>query len=99
VHSRSHLCGAQIAVAEKACWGKTMAKGKGMGVAVHESFNTFAAEAAEIAVAQMEGGIGYALGAALREQDRAERGEVDQSNFNDYEPLASTRKGGGIGRR
>jgi hypothetical protein len=24
------------------------------------------------------------------EQDHAERGEVDQSNFNDYEPLAST---------
>jgi hypothetical protein len=100
--------------AEKAGWGKTMAKGKGMGIAVHESFNSFVAEAAEVAVAgdgslkvekvvcavdcgiavnpdivvaQMEGGIGYALGAALRNKITLSGGEVDQSNFNDYEPL------------
>jgi isoquinoline 1-oxidoreductase subunit beta len=96
--------------AEKAGWGKPMAKGKGMGIAVHESFNTFVAEAAEVAVAsdgglkvekvvcavdcgpdivvaQMEGGIGYALGAALRNKITLSGGEVDQSNFNDYEPL------------
>jgi isoquinoline 1-oxidoreductase beta subunit len=100
--------------AEKAGWGKTMASGKGIGIAVHESFNTFVAEAAEVAVAddgslkvekvvcavdcgiavnpdvvvaQMEGGIGYALGAALRNKITLSKGEVDQSNFNDYEPL------------
>jgi isoquinoline 1-oxidoreductase beta subunit len=100
--------------AEKAGWGKTMVKGKGLGIAVHQSFNTFVAEAAEVAVAadgslkvekvvcavdcgiavnpdvivaQMEGGIGYALGAALRNKITLSKGEVDQSNFNDYEPL------------
>jgi len=100
--------------AEKAGWGKTMAKGKGLGIAVHESFNTFVAQAAEVAVAddgsfkvekvvcaidcgiavnpdvivaQMEGGIGYALGAALRGKITLRNGEVEQSNFNDYEPL------------
>src|SRR5262249_39562279 len=100
--------------AEKAGWGKTMPKGKGIGIAVHESFHTFVAEAAEIAVAddgtfkvekvvcavdcgiavnpdvvvaQMEGGIGYALGAGLRDKITLAKGEVEQSNFNDYEPL------------
>ena len=100
--------------AEKAGWGKTMAKGRGLGIAVHESFRTFVAEAAEVAVAddgsfkvekvvcavdsgiavnpdvivaQMEGGIGYALGAALRDKITLRGGEVEQSNFNDYEPL------------
>lgn len=100
--------------AEKAGWGKTMAKGRGLGIAVHESFKTFVAEAAEVAVAddgsfkvekvvcavdsgiavnpdvvvaQMEGGTGYALGAALRDKITLRDGEVEQSNFNDYEPL------------
>jgi len=95
-------------------WGKTMPKGKGIGIAVHESFDTFVAEAAELAVAddgslkvektvcavdcgsavnpdvivaQMEGGICYALGAALRNKITLSKGEVDQSNFSDYEPL------------
>ena len=35
----------------------------------------------------MEGGIGYALGAALRDKITLTDGEVDQSNFHDYEPL------------
>jgi isoquinoline 1-oxidoreductase beta subunit len=100
--------------AEKAGWGKTMTKGKGLGIAVHESFNSFVAEAAEVAVAgdgslkvekvvcavdcgiavnpdivvaQMEGGIGYALGAALRNKITLSGGDVDQSNFNDYDSL------------
>ncbi len=42
--------------AEKAGWGKTMPKGKGIGIAVHESFNTFVAQAAEVAVAD-DGGL------------------------------------------
>jgi isoquinoline 1-oxidoreductase beta subunit len=101
-------------VAEKAGWGKSLEKGKGLGIAVHQSFNTFVAEAAEVAVApdgritvekvtcavdcgiavnpdvivaQMEGGIGYALGAALRNKITLAQGEVEQSNFDSYEPL------------
>ena len=30
--------------AEKAGWGKSMPKGKGIGIAVHESFNSFVAQ-------------------------------------------------------
>src|ERR1700674_619842 len=41
----------------------------------------------DIVVAQMEGLIGYALGAALRNKITLSKGEVDQANFNDYEPL------------
>jgi isoquinoline 1-oxidoreductase beta subunit len=37
--------------------------------------------------AQMEGGIGYGLGAALRNAITLTDGRVDQSNFHDYEPL------------
>jgi isoquinoline 1-oxidoreductase beta subunit len=100
--------------AEKAGWGNALAKGRGLGIAVHESFNSFVAQAAEVTVgddgrfkvdklvcavdcgiavnpdvivAQMEGGIGYALGAALRNKVTLTNGEVDQSNFHDYEPL------------
>lgn len=36
--------------AEKAGWGKPLPKGKGRGVAVHESFNTFVAHVAEVTV-------------------------------------------------
>jgi len=37
--------------------------------------------------AQMEGGIGYGLGAALRNQVTLAGGLVEQSNFHDYEPI------------
>ena len=37
--------------------------------------------------AQMEGGIGYGLGAIMRNQITLTDGEVDQFNFPDYEPL------------
>ena len=37
--------------------------------------------------AQMEGGIGYGLGAALRNAVTLDAGRVDQSNFHDYEPI------------
>ncbi len=37
--------------------------------------------------AQMEGGIGYGLSAALAEQVTLEGGKVVQSNFHDYTPL------------
>jgi isoquinoline 1-oxidoreductase beta subunit len=37
--------------------------------------------------AQVEGGVGYALGAALRNKITLTDGVVDQSNFDSYEPL------------
>jgi isoquinoline 1-oxidoreductase beta subunit len=37
--------------------------------------------------AQVEGGAGYGLGAALRNQITMTDGKVDQSNFDGYEPL------------
>ncbi len=40
--------------------------------------------------AQMEGGAGYALGAVLRNEITFREGEVEQSNFPDYEPLRIT---------
>ncbi len=40
--------------------------------------------------AQMEGGIGFALGAIMRNQITLKNGEVVQSNFTDYEPLLIT---------
>lgn len=40
--------------------------------------------------AQMEGGAGYALGAVLRNEITFRDGEVQQSNFPDYEPLRLT---------
>jgi isoquinoline 1-oxidoreductase beta subunit len=100
--------------ADKAGWGKELPKGRFHGVAVHESFNSFVAEVAEVSVAgsgefkvervvcavdcgiavnpaviraQMEGGIGYGLSAALAEQVTLEGGKVVQSNFHDYTPM------------
>lgn len=37
--------------------------------------------------AQMEGGIGYGLGAVMRNEVTLTDGEVDQFNFTDYEPI------------
>jgi isoquinoline 1-oxidoreductase beta subunit len=81
---------------------------------VHESFNSYVAQVAEIALnggglprvtrvvcavdcgvainpdiirAQMEGGIGFGLGAALHGEITLEGGRVRQSNFHDYQPL------------
>jgi isoquinoline 1-oxidoreductase subunit beta len=99
--------------AEKSGWPATLPAGRGRGIAVHESFNSFVAMVAEvvstpdgvkvervvaavdcgIAVnpdvirAQVEGGVGYALGAALRNAITFTDGVVDQTNFDTYEPL------------
>ena len=41
----------------------------------------------DVIAAQMEGGIGYGLGAALKGAITLKDGEVEQSNFHDYEVL------------
>jgi isoquinoline 1-oxidoreductase beta subunit len=101
--------------AEKAGWsGGKLPAGRGRGIAVHESFNSYVAMVAEVTVlkagqvkvdrvvaavdcgvpinpdvirAQVEGGIGYALGAALRNKITLKDGVVEQANFDSYEPL------------
>jgi isoquinoline 1-oxidoreductase beta subunit len=100
--------------ADKAGWGNELPKGRYRGVALHESFNSYVAEVAELSVAgdgsfkvervvcavdcgiainpdviraQMEGGVGYGLSAALGEAITLEGGKVVQSNFHDYTPL------------
>jgi isoquinoline 1-oxidoreductase beta subunit len=99
--------------AEKAGGLAGLPSGRGRGVAVHESFNSYVAMVAEVSTnpsgfkvervvvavdcgtpvnpdvirAQVEGGVGYALGAALRNQITLTEGRVDQANFDGYEPL------------
>jgi isoquinoline 1-oxidoreductase beta subunit len=99
--------------AEKAGWGEPLGEGRGRGVAVHESFNSYVAEVAEVTVrgkafsvdrvviavdcgiavnpdvirAQMEGGMGFGLAAALVSAITLEDGLVQQSNFHDYQVL------------
>ncbi|MEL7450362.1 MAG: xanthine dehydrogenase family protein molybdopterin-binding subunit [Pseudomonadota bacterium] len=108
-----HLAVLNLA-AEKAGWDQPLPEGRARGIAVHESFNSFVAEVAEVTVAddgkfsvdrivcavdcgvainpdvvkaQMEGGIGYGLSAALREAVTLVDGEVQESNFHAYRPL------------
>ena len=41
----------------------------------------------DVVKAQMEGGIGYALGGVLRDEITLGDGKVDQTNFDSYMPL------------
>ena len=97
--------------AEKAGWSAPLPKGRGRGIAVHESFDSFVAQVAEVTVqpdgtfkvdrvvcavdcgvavnpnaieAQMEGGIGFGLTAALYGKITLKDGRVEQSNYADY---------------
>jgi isoquinoline 1-oxidoreductase beta subunit len=101
-------------VAEKAGWDKPLPEGRFRGVAVHESFNTYVAQVAEISLrddggirvervvcavdcgipinpdiikAQMEGGIGFGLGAILKGEITLNGGRVEQTNFDTYRML------------
>ncbi len=110
---RQRLSGVLKLAAEKAGWDRALPEGRGRGIAVHKSFNSYVAEVIEIAVvegaikiekvtcavdcgiainpdvikAQMEGGIGFGLGAVMRNEITLTDGEVEQINFPDYEPL------------
>lgn len=110
---QTRLAGVLKLAAEKASWGTPLAAGRGRGIAVHKSFNSYVAEVVEVSVtdgavkiekvtcavdcgiavnpdvirAQMESGIGYGLGAIMRNKISFAEGEVEQTNFPDYEPL------------
>jgi isoquinoline 1-oxidoreductase beta subunit len=100
--------------ADQGDWDKPLAKGRGRGIAVHESFNSYVAQVAEVTVhgdgrfsvdrvviavdcgiavnpdiirAQMEGGMGFGLSAALSSRITLDEGRVAQSNFDDYRVL------------
>jgi len=107
-----HLSALNLA-AEKAGWGKPLAKGVSRGIAVHESFGSFVAQVAEVSVqdgavkvhrvvcavncglavnpdsleAQMQSSISFGLGAALHSEITFKDGQVQQSNFHDYQVL------------
>jgi isoquinoline 1-oxidoreductase beta subunit len=111
-HQPRHLAVLNLA-AEKAGWGSPLPAGRGRGVAVHKSFDTYVAEVAEVTVidgrvkvdrvvcavdcgiainpdviaAQMEGGIGFGLGAALHGAITLDGGAVQQTNFDTYQCL------------
>jgi isoquinoline 1-oxidoreductase beta subunit len=115
--NQARFAGVLKLVAEKAGWGGKVENGKGRGIAVHKSFNTYVAEVADVSVnakgdisidritcavdcgvavnpdvirAQMEGGIGYGLGAVMRNEVTMTKGVVDQANFPQYMPLRIT---------
>ena len=101
-------------VAAKAGWGTPLPAGRARGIALQESFNSFAAQVAEVSLgkngmpkvervvcaidcgvavnpdvirAQVEGAIGFGLGAALWSEITLDKGRVVQSNFHDYKTL------------
>ena len=108
-----HVAALKLA-AEKSGWGEKLGKGRGRGVAVHESFNSVVAQVVDVTIkddggvkvdrvvaavevgtvinpdvvrAQVEGGVGFGLGAALRNAITLKDGVVQQGNFDAYKPL------------
>lgn len=98
---------------QKAQWGKRMPDGSAQGLAVHESFDSYVAQVAEVSMkngkvkvdrvicavdcgvavnpdivrAQMEGCIGFALGALYYGEIEMKAGRVSQRNFDTYKSL------------
>lgn len=99
--------------AEKANWSAgAQGKGRGLGVAAHESFGSYVAMVADITAedanvkvnrivaavdvgvavnpdvirAQVEGAVGFALSAVLRNRITLKDGVVQERNFDTYEP-------------
>jgi isoquinoline 1-oxidoreductase beta subunit len=98
---------------DNAGWGKSRRAGVAQGVAVHESFDTFVAQVAEVSMrngkvkvervvcavdcgvpvnpdvirAQMEGCIGFALGALYYSEVEIKAGRAAQRNFDTYRAL------------
>jgi isoquinoline 1-oxidoreductase beta subunit len=109
----SRAAGVLKLAAEKAGWGRTLRPGLAQGVAVHESFESYVAQVAEVSLvdgkvkvervvcavdcgvavnpdvvrAQMEGGIGFALGALLHSEIDIKNGRAVQRNFDSYRSL------------
>jgi isoquinoline 1-oxidoreductase beta subunit len=99
--------------ADKAGWGKPRRAGVAQGIAVHESFDSFVAQVAEVSMrngkvrvervvcavdcgvpvnpdvirAQMEGCIGFALGALYYSEVEIKAGRAAQRNFDTYRSL------------
>ncbi|ASJ75724.1 xanthine dehydrogenase family protein molybdopterin-binding subunit [Granulosicoccus antarcticus] len=115
--NQGRLAGVLQLAADKAGWDGKQVAGKGRGIAVHKSFDTYVAQVMDVSVnaegaisidkvvcavdcgvavnpdvirAQMEGAIGYGLGAVMRNQITMKDGVVEQGNFPQYEPLRIT---------
>jgi isoquinoline 1-oxidoreductase beta subunit len=99
--------------ADKAGWGKPRRAGVAQGIAVHESFDTFVAQVADVSMrdgkikvervvcavdcgvpvnpdvirAQMEGCIGFGLGALYYSEIELKGGRAVQRNFDTYRAL------------
>lgn len=107
------LSGVLKLAAEKAGWSaKPQEPGRGLGVAVHESFGSYVAMVADVTAqeaairvnrivaavdvgvpvnpdvirAQVEGAVGFALSAVLRNRITLKDGQVQEHNFDAYEP-------------
>ncbi|WP_419829746.1 molybdopterin cofactor-binding domain-containing protein [Methylobacterium sp.] len=107
------LSGVLKLAADKAGWSdKPQEKGRGLGVAVHESFGSYVAMVADVTAqdsgirvnrivaavdvgvavnpdvirAQVEGAVGFALSAVLRNRITLKEGQVQEHNFDAYEP-------------
>lgn len=115
--NQARFAGVLKLVAEKAGWDGKNVEGKGRGIAVHKSFDTYVAQVMDVSTtedgeisldkvvcavdcgiavnpdvirAQMEGAIGYGLGAVMRNEITLKDGVVEQGNFPQYEPLRLT---------
>ncbi|WP_342108335.1 xanthine dehydrogenase family protein molybdopterin-binding subunit [Methylobacterium sp. SI9] len=107
------LSGVLKLAADKAGWSaKPQEPGRGLGVAVHESFGSYVAMVADVTAqdaairvnrivaavdvgvpvnpdvirAQVEGAVGFALSAVLRNRITLKDGQVQEHNFDAYEP-------------